>query len=87
MRHWLALIVLVPAGAAAQAAPGGGAQLALAGQFDLGDTIAGAALTEAPKPDGDDRWLPADLAPPPGPPHDPPLFRWRGKKVKMRLSF
>lgn len=33
------------------------------------------------------RWLIDDIAPPPGPPHDPPLVKIRGKKVKFRMSF
>jgi len=33
------------------------------------------------------RWLAADITPPPGPPHDPPLVRIHGKKVKFRMPF
>jgi len=33
------------------------------------------------------RWLTADIAPPPGPPRDPPPVRIRGKKVKFRMRF
>jgi hypothetical protein len=86
MRRWLALAVLVPAGAAAQA-PADGDRYARADTFDLNGLIASAIATVEPTTDDNDRWLPAEIDPPPGLPHKPPMFRWRGKKVKMRLSF
>jgi hypothetical protein len=86
MRRWLALAVLVPVGAMAQA-PMADDRYARADSFDLGSLMARADFIDEPKMADSDRWLPADISPPPALPHKPPMFRWRGKKVKMRLSF
>jgi hypothetical protein len=85
MRRWLAIALLVSPGIA-HAAPAGLSPMPLASRFDLtrfvSQPIAGQGGHVAVS-----RWLIADVTPPPGPPHDPPLVRIHGKKVKFRMSF
>ena len=85
MRWWFALSLLCIAGAA-HAAPA--PRLPLASGFDLISLVSQLSFASlSPALDGADRWMAVDVAPPPGPPHDPPKLRIRGKKVKFRLAF
>jgi hypothetical protein len=86
MRRWLVIALLASSGAAAHAAPAGHVRMPLASGFDLTSFV----VRSPADPNGHiaaSRWLTADIARPPGPPHDPPLVKIRGKKVKFRMSF
>jgi hypothetical protein len=85
MRRWLITLLLLSPGAA-HAASAGVDAMPIASRFDLTRSLL------HPVAELDDhaltpRWLAADIALPPGPPHDPPLVRIHGKKVKFRMRF
>ena len=85
MRWWLVIVLLGSAGAA-RAAPVGHVPVPIASHFDLTRFMVQPVAEQTDRID-DSRWLTADIAPPPGPPRDPPMVRIRGKKVKFRMSF
>ena len=68
---------------AAHAAP---ASVPIASRFDLTRFMVHPVAERADRIAAS-RWLTADIAQPPGPPHDAPLLRIRGKKVKFRMRF
>jgi hypothetical protein len=86
MRRWLAITLLCGSGAAHAATPTGAVRMPIASRFDLSRFMMQPVAEQSGTAD-DSRWLAAEIAPPPGPPHDAPLVRIRGKKVKFRMSF
>jgi hypothetical protein len=86
MRGWFALSLLLCAGAA-QAAPWEGGGWPIASHFDLSRSLTDRIAFGAPPQllSAAGRWTLHELEVPPGPPHDPPLVRLRGKHVKVRI--
>ena len=86
MCRLLGLSLLLCAGAA-QAAPWHGGGRPVASHFDLSrlfsDRIAFNTAPRAASLTG--RWTFHEIEAPPGPPHDPPTVRLRGKHVKVRI--
>lgn len=85
MRWWLVLVSMGLSGAA-HAESAVRSAMPIASRFDLNRFMAQPVAERIDRVTGS-RWLIADIAPPPGPPHDAPLLRIRGKKVKFRMSF
>lgn len=85
MRGWLVLASVLWAGAA-EAMPPQTSHLPLASRFDL-TRLAVRPTMDIGHHEIATRWLTADLTPPPGPPRDPAMVKFRGKKVKFRMSF
>jgi hypothetical protein len=85
MRGLLGLSLLLCAGAA-QAAPWDGGGRPIASHFDLSRLTEKVAFDAAPRASAlTSRWTFHEIEAPPGPPHDPPMVRLRGKHVKLRI--